>query len=83
MSSRFIVTKSVPVEIPIIKNGKRIGTKRQTLPIAGYWIGPGKRSVLTLHRRLKKELERQAERHHQRRFVWWDPSVKTVVKFAA
>lgn len=54
---RFIVTKSVLID------GVHV-------PVKGYWIGPGKKSVVTQNARIRKDILNSMRRVEQGRYGW-------------
>lgn len=53
----------------VITCWKKVGAS--ILPTHGHLIGPGKRSVDTIHRKLHKHMAAQIKRAAMGRHVWW------------
>ena len=63
MAARFVVTRTVTVRHPLTG-------RTEVIPVAGHLIGPGCKSVLTMHRRIEKDRANQQARKARGRFAW-------------
>lgn len=56
---RFVITQTIR------------DAKGKPISIRGHLIGPGPRSVISIHRKVAADIARQVNRRATGRFVWW------------